>query len=122
MKQTWDYSSHGQDLHIHSSPKGGEWFGSENKGWSVICAGPSPTSFIVMAGDAFMVLVMKQNKTRLSMGLFSFLNGTVQVPEELIDDKHPLSYKPFDHVSYLHFVETPEAMQSECAIKIYRGV
>ncbi|KAM1073815.1 hypothetical protein ACFX13_019162 [Malus domestica] len=116
MKQTWDYSSHGQDLHIHSSPKGGEWFGSENKGWSVICAEPSPTSFIVMAGDAFM------KKTRLSMGLFSFLNGTVQVPEELIDDKHPLSYKPFDHVSYLHFVETPEAMQSECAIKIYRGV
>ncbi|KAB2617729.1 2-oxoglutarate-dependent dioxygenase AOP1 [Pyrus ussuriensis x Pyrus communis] len=104
--------------------KDGQWFVAE----------PSPTSFVVMAGDAFMAwsngrvpscfhqVIMKQNKTRLSIGLFSWLNGTVQVPEELIDDKHPLSYKPFDHFSYLHFSVTPEGKQSKCAIKTYCGV
>ncbi|KAL6137685.1 hypothetical protein ACLB2K_062974 [Fragaria x ananassa] len=94
---------------------------------------PSPSSFLVMAGDAFMAwsndrvrscehqVIMKEKKTRYSMGLFAF-NGVLQVPAELVDEKHPLLYKPFDHIGFLLFNKTPEGMKSKCPIKDYSGV
>lgn len=65
---------------------------------------------------------MKENKTRYSTGLFAFNSGILQVPEELVDDKHPLLYKPFDHFGFLLYNKTPEGMKSECPIKDYCGV
>ncbi|MED6110958.1 hypothetical protein PIB30_047892 [Stylosanthes scabra] len=80
---------------------------------------PSPNSFVVMAGDALMAwsnerikspnhkVVMNNNKnkneTRYSLGLFSFYKGILQVPDKLIDEEHPLKYKPFDHLALLNF-------------------
>ncbi|KAJ1375627.1 Oxoglutarate/iron-dependent dioxygenase [Sesbania bispinosa] len=55
----------------------------------------SPTSFVVMAGDA----LMRDSK----------------VPEELIDEEHPLQYKPFDHLALLNFAYSAN-------IKAYCGV
>ncbi|XP_009339601.1 probable 2-oxoglutarate-dependent dioxygenase AOP1 [Pyrus x bretschneideri] len=95
---------------------------------------PSPSSFLILAGDAFMAwsndrvpscehqIIMKENKTRYSLGLFSFKSGIIQVPEELIDEKHPLLYKPFDHFSFLDFGRTPEARNLLRTIKAYCGV
>ncbi|XP_062017853.1 deoxypodophyllotoxin synthase-like [Rosa rugosa] len=95
---------------------------------------PSPSSFLVMAGDAFMAwsndrihscehqVVTKEKKTRYSLGLFAFNSGILQVPEELVDEKHPLLYRPFDHIGFLFFNKTPEGMKSECPIKDYCGV
>ncbi|KAH7527952.1 hypothetical protein FEM48_Zijuj05G0020600 [Ziziphus jujuba var. spinosa] len=37
------------------------------------------------------------NGERYSMGLFTFNNGVIQVPDEMVDDEHPLLYNPFDH-------------------------
>ncbi|GLT54213.1 hypothetical protein SLA2020_274310 [Shorea laevis] len=94
----------------------------------------SPSSFVVMAGDALMAwsndrivspshrVIMSGNETRYSLGLFSFSNGIVQVPEELVDDEHPLQYKPFDHTGLLHFFRTDEGYKSKCPIKAYCGV
>ncbi|PRQ50795.1 putative oxoglutarate/iron-dependent dioxygenase, non-heme dioxygenase domain-containing protein [Rosa chinensis] len=104
--------------------KDGQWIDVE----------PSPSSFLVMAGDAFMAwsndrahscdhqVIMKEKKTRYSMGLFAFNSGILQVPEELVDEKHPLLYRPFDHFGFLVFNKTPEGMKSECPIKDYCGV
>ncbi|XP_050384738.1 probable 2-oxoglutarate-dependent dioxygenase AOP1 [Argentina anserina] len=95
---------------------------------------PSHSSFLVMAGDAFKAwsndrvhscehqVIMKEKKTRYSMGLFAFNNGILQVPEELVDEKHPLMYKPFDHMGFLLYNKTPEGMKSKCPIKDYCGV
>ncbi|WJX16077.1 hypothetical protein P8452_06155 [Trifolium repens] len=75
----------------------------------------SPTSFVVMAGDALMAwsndrikspnhkVLMSGNEKRYSLGLFAFYKGLLQVPKELIDEEHPLQYKPFDHLALLHF-------------------
>lgn len=75
----------------------------------------SPTSFVVMAGDALMAwsndrikspnhkVLMNGNDIRYSVGLFAFYNGILQVPKELIDEEHPLQYKPFDHLALLNF-------------------
>lgn len=59
---------------------------------------------------------------RYSLALFSFNNGTLQVPEELVDDNHPLKYKPFDHLGLLRFFRTDEGYKSKCPIKAYCGV
>ncbi|KAM2957842.1 hypothetical protein FF2_024769 [Malus domestica] len=106
--------------------------GTKDSQW--IDVKPSPSSFLILAGDAFMAwsndrvpscehqVTMRENKTRYSLGLFSFKSGIIQVPEELIDEKHPLLYKPFDHFSFLDFGRTPEARNLLRSIKAYCGV
>ncbi|XP_059638889.1 probable 2-oxoglutarate-dependent dioxygenase AOP1.2 [Cornus florida] len=59
---------------------------------------PSPSSFIVMAGDICMI------------------------PEELVDDTHPLRYKSFHHYKFLDFFHSDEGRKSNFPIKDYCGV
>ena len=60
--------------------------------------------------------------SRYSIGLFSFVNGMIHVPEELIDDEYPLQYKPFDHFKFLHFYFMEGGAESACPIKAFCGV
>ncbi|XP_034696544.1 probable 2-oxoglutarate-dependent dioxygenase AOP1 [Vitis riparia] len=95
---------------------------------------PSPSVFIVIAGDAFMAwsngrihppkhrVIMRANEERYSLALFAFKNGMIKVPEELVDDKHPLQFKPFDHVGFIRFFHTEEGRKSNSAIKAYCGI
>ncbi|PSS07489.1 2-oxoglutarate-dependent dioxygenase AOP1.2 [Actinidia chinensis var. chinensis] len=104
--------------------KDGQWFGVE------LC----PSSFVVMAGDAIMAwsngrihsphhrATMNGNKARYSLGQFLFMKGTVKTPEELVDDKHPLQYKPFDHLEFLDFYSQPENRRLGSAIRTYCGI
>ncbi|KAK6125160.1 hypothetical protein DH2020_041093 [Rehmannia glutinosa] len=100
-----------------------------------ILVDPSPSSFIVMAGDVCMAwtngriepsthrVIMKGSEERYSLGLFSFIKDLkIQVPEELVDDEHPLQYKPFGHYEYIHFYYTEEGRKSKCPIKTYCGI
>ncbi|KAA3479385.1 2'-deoxymugineic-acid 2'-dioxygenase [Gossypium australe] len=85
----------------------------------------SPSSFVVIAGDALMAwsndrvlsprhqVVMSGNIDRYSLGLFAFNNGTIQVPEELVDDLHPLKYNTLDHLGLLRFYRTDEGYNSK---------
>ncbi|OMP00172.1 Oxoglutarate/iron-dependent dioxygenase [Corchorus olitorius] len=72
----------------------------------------SPHSFIVMIGETLSALLngrlpsvlhcvmnVENNKTRYSTGFFSCLKGgfKVKVPEEVVDEQHPLLFKPFDY-------------------------
>lgn len=66
---------------------------------------------------------MRGNEERYSLGLFSFIKDfTIQVADELVDDEHPLQFKPFDHYKYIHFYYTEEGKRSKCPIKDYCGV
>ncbi|KAM2854621.1 hypothetical protein FF1_025035 [Malus domestica] len=120
-------------LHPHTEDQvNGLQIGTKDGQW--IDVNPSPSSFLILAGDAFMAwsndrvpscdhqVTMKDYKTRYSLGQFAFKSGIIQVPEELIDEKHPLFYKPFDHFSFLNFDRTPEARKLKCSIKAYCGV
>ncbi|KAF5737775.1 oxidoreductase family protein [Tripterygium wilfordii] len=94
----------------------------------------SPSSFLVFAGDALMAwsndrivspshrVIMNGKVDRYSMGLFSFNNGIIQVPEELVDEEHPLMYKPLDHIGLLRFFRTDEGYKTKCPIKAYCGI
>ncbi|KAB1218619.1 putative 2-oxoglutarate-dependent dioxygenase AOP1.2 [Morella rubra] len=104
--------------------KNGEWISVEL----------TPSSFVVIAGDALMAwsndrvlspthrVIMRGNEARYSLAQFSFSSGIVEVPKELVDDEHPLRYKPFDHIGLLHFFRTDEGYKSKCPIKAYCGV
>ncbi|KAL5574610.1 hypothetical protein UlMin_016309 [Ulmus minor] len=75
----------------------------------------SPSSFLVFAGDILMAwsnerahacehqVIIKQDKERYSIGFFALINGLIEVPEELVDEKHPLQYKGIDNFGYLLF-------------------
>ncbi|XP_050234356.1 probable 2-oxoglutarate-dependent dioxygenase AOP1 [Mercurialis annua] len=89
----------------------------------------SPSSFVVMAGDALMAwsndrikspthqVRMNGNVDRYSMGLFTFNNGTLQVPEVLVDLDHPLMYNPFNHLDFLQSYQN-----NRRPIKAYCGI
>ncbi|KAL5574604.1 hypothetical protein UlMin_016303 [Ulmus minor] len=83
-----------------------------------------PSSFLFLAGDVLMHrVIIKENKVRYSVGLFSFVKGVIQVPEELVDDRYPLRYKPIDHFDYLNrYFSEPALKESACPIKLYAGV
>ena len=46
---------------------------------------------------------MKGTKERYTVGIFAFPNGMKEPPKELVDDKHPLKFKPFDHSGLLQY-------------------
>ncbi|CAI0422535.1 unnamed protein product [Linum tenue] len=94
----------------------------------------TPTSFVVVAGDALMAwsndrivspthrVIMNGKVDRYSMGLFGFSKGMIQVPAELVDEEHPLLYKPLDHVGLLYFFRTDQGYRSECPVKAFCGI
>ncbi|KAJ6711758.1 2-OXOGLUTARATE-DEPENDENT DIOXYGENASE AOP3-LIKE [Salix purpurea] len=95
---------------------------------------PSPSSFIVIAGDALLAwsnerinapfhrVVMSESEPRYSVGLFSFIKGMIEVPEKLVDEKNPLRFKPFENFGLLRYFLTEEGREKESAIKAYCGV
>ncbi|KAL9319160.1 hypothetical protein ACSQ67_015677 [Phaseolus vulgaris] len=103
--------------------KDGEWFGID----------ASPL-FCVIAGDAFMVwsseriracehrVILNSKVTRYSLGLLSYSTKMVQTLEDLVDEEHPIRYKPFDHYSYVGFRFTEEAIKYTSRIKAYCGI
>ncbi|PIN09638.1 Iron/ascorbate family oxidoreductase [Handroanthus impetiginosus] len=95
-----------------------------------------PSSFVVMAGDACkawsndkvlspnhkVTMDKKGKETRYTIALFSFLRKMVEVPEELVDDEHPLQFKPFVHVDLLKFYDTEYGRRSQNILKDFCGV
>lgn len=61
---------------------------------------------------------------RYSVGLFSFCKGLIEVPKELIDEKHPLRFKPFDNFGLLHYFLAAQkrGLGMESSIQAYCGV
>nr|BEI31932.1 deoxypodophyllotoxin synthase [Anthriscus sylvestris] len=106
--------------------KDGQWFSVEFP----------PSSYLVMAGEAAMawsnnrmhapyhrVTMDHGREARYSIAQFSFLEGMIETPEELVDEEHPLQYKPFNHIEfYTWFGSRVENHKLECAIRTYCGV
>ncbi|XVE63551.1 hypothetical protein DITRI_Ditri07aG0029300 [Diplodiscus trichospermus] len=90
-------------------------------------------AFIVIVGDALKAwsngrlvavkhrVVMKAKKERYSFGLFSVPKegAMIEVPRELVDNEHPLLYRPFKFADYFsYFVSNI----SDDALEIYAGL
>ncbi|XP_027095004.2 probable 2-oxoglutarate-dependent dioxygenase AOP1 [Coffea arabica] len=97
---------------------------------------PSPGSFTVMIGDAlfawtngrlhcpFHRVMMTGNIARYSAGIFSMPKAgyIIKAPEELVDEEHPLLFKPFDNVEFLSFLRTEAGKGAQFALKTYSGI
>ncbi|XP_015870198.3 deoxypodophyllotoxin synthase-like [Ziziphus jujuba] len=96
---------------------------------------PQPSHFVFLASEAMQVwsndrikacnhrVTMSGSGERYSLGLFTFNNGVIQVPEELVDDKNPLLYKPFDHPEFIRFfLDADLATRLNNPIKTFCGV
>lgn len=44
---------------------------------------------------------MRGNDVRYTFGVFVWNKGMIHVPNELVDEDHPLLYKPRNHVDFL---------------------
>ncbi|KAK0595174.1 hypothetical protein LWI29_004264 [Acer saccharum] len=97
---------------------------------------PSPDSFIAMSGyslyawtngrlySAYHRVMMTGNAARYSAGLFSIPKGgyIIKAPEELVDEEHPLLFKPFDQIEFLGFYNAEAGQTVQSALKTYCGV
>ncbi|CAI9117443.1 OLC1v1018839C1 [Oldenlandia corymbosa var. corymbosa] len=97
-------------------------FEIKSKDGSWISVGLPPSSFLVRAGDALLawsngrvrstlhrVRRNSRETTRLSIALASYYNGMIQIPEELVDEEHPLKFKPF--TTWDSFISLSRALQ-----------
>ncbi|CAM8973103.1 unnamed protein product [Rhodiola kirilowii] len=98
------YQNNTNGIEIESAT--GEWLGVDLQ---------SPSSFLFMAGEGLMawsngrinaanhrVNMTGKTKPRYSCAMFTNLNGPTKTPEELVDEEHPLRFKPYIHEEYLH--------------------
>lgn len=95
---------------------------------------PSASSTIVMLGESFHGwsngrlycprhrVMMRGHEARLSIGIFSGVEGTVRCPDELVDEQHPLLFKPFDAEGLVRIFATPEGRNGASALKTFYSV
>ncbi|KAJ8533903.1 hypothetical protein K7X08_007227 [Anisodus acutangulus] len=89
-----------------------------NKNGEWIEFNTSPNSYVVLSAEAFMAWTngrlisathrvhMAGDKDRFSIQLFSSPKPdyTLEVPKELVDEEHPLLFKPFKLLEYFEYV------------------
>lgn len=70
-------------------------------------------------------VVMSGDEARYSVGLFSYAKPgyIVKAPEEIVDEEHPLLFKPFDYLEFLNFHRSEAGRTSgSYPLKAYCGV
>ncbi|KAM7257384.1 hypothetical protein ACFE04_013125 [Oxalis oulophora] len=120
---------------LHQNQVGGLELQSRDGDW--IPVKPSSTdSFIVFAGETLYAwlngwvrlpphrVVMTGDEDRYTMALFSVAKSgyIVKSPEEMVDEEHPLLFKPFDYAEFLKLLSTGAGMKAECALKVFCGI
>ncbi|KAD6794656.1 hypothetical protein E3N88_05552 [Mikania micrantha] len=119
---------------LHQDEIGGLEIQMKNDEWVRVKV--SPNSFVIVAGETFNVwlngrlhvpfhrVVMNGNMARYSLGFFSVQRSSVLVKTfyEMVDEEHPLLYKPFDYAEFLKFFYKEGGIQSKFALKTYCGV
>lgn len=64
-------------------------------------------------------VVMNEDNTIHFIGLFTFNEYIIRIPEELVDAEHPLQCKPLDHIGY---VRLEEGQGTQNTIKVHCDV
>ncbi|CAN4098374.1 unnamed protein product [Withania somnifera] len=96
------------------------------------------SSFVVMAGEACrgwsndrvltpihkVIMDINGTETRYTVGLFTFIKDgkIIEVAEELVDEEHPLKFKPFLHLDLIKFFDTQHGRKSQNLLKDFCGV
>ncbi|XP_059312976.1 2-oxoglutarate-dependent dioxygenase AOP2-like [Lycium ferocissimum] len=104
--------------------KNGEW----------IAVDVPPSAFVFMAGDAYEAwsngriyaprhqVLLKGDKQRYTLALFTFNKGITDIPDELVDETHPLQYKPFDNFGLAWYYLSGANSMIHSTAKAYCGI
>lgn len=67
---------------------------------------------------------MSGDEDRYSVGLFSSPKSgyIIKAPAEIVDEDHPLLYKPFDHSQFIDFAYSEAGLSSKAVLKDYCGI
>ncbi|XP_073298391.1 probable 2-oxoglutarate-dependent dioxygenase AOP1 [Primulina huaijiensis] len=117
------YQNEAKGLEVQT--KDGRWISAQS----------SPNSFIVMTGESFHAwtngrlhspqhrVMMRGDVVRYSIAIFSVPREgyIIKAPEEMIDEEHPLLFKPFDYSKFLDFYYKDMDQKSFGALKAYCG-
>ncbi|XP_042055709.1 probable 2-oxoglutarate-dependent dioxygenase AOP1 [Salvia splendens] len=73
--------------------------------------------------DPFHRVVVSGDETRYTIGLFTVAKEgcVIKTPEELVNEDHPLLYKPFDYYKFINFTTTDAGRASPDPLKEYCG-
>ncbi|CAA0839117.1 2-oxoglutarate (2OG) and Fe(II)-dependent oxygenase superfamily protein [Striga hermonthica] len=94
---------------------------------------PSPGKFVVIVGEALTAwsngriycplhkVIARGAKEKYSIGIFSFVGGTLQVPDELVDEENPLRFRAFSNLEFLNYCKEGGATMKG-AIQAYCGI
>ncbi|CAI0459334.1 unnamed protein product [Linum tenue] len=96
----------------------------------------TPNSFIIMISESLTAwlndrlsatchqVMMSGNEARYSLGLFSYPKdgSLIEVPEEMVDEEHPLLFKPFYYEEFLSFYYTEAGQAAPSALRAFCGM
>ncbi|CAL1360638.1 unnamed protein product [Linum trigynum] len=96
----------------------------------------APQCFLVLVGESFNAwtngrlqcpyhrVMIRGHTARLSAGLFAIPKQgyMVKAPQELVDEEHPLLFKPYDYIDYLKLRSKEIGKSVESPLKAYFGV
>ncbi|CAN1162466.1 Probable 2-oxoglutarate-dependent dioxygenase AOP1.2 [Linum perenne] len=119
---------------LHQNHVDGLEFQTKDGAWNTIQF--SPHCFLVLIGESFNAwtngrlkcayhrVMMRGDKARLSAGLFSIPKQgfLVKAPKELVDEEHPLLFRPYDYIDYLRLRSKEIGKPMESPLKAYFGV
>ncbi|XP_009621185.1 probable 2-oxoglutarate-dependent dioxygenase AOP1 [Nicotiana tomentosiformis] len=106
----------------------------ESKSGDWIAVNVPPSAFVFMAGDAYEAwsngriyaprhqVLLKEEKQRYTLALFTFNKGITDIPEELVDETHPLQYKPFDNFGLAWYYLSGANSMIHSTAKAYCGI
>ncbi|CAM8879044.1 unnamed protein product [Rhodiola kirilowii] len=92
--------------------------------------------FIVLVGDTLKAwsngrlhsvrhrVTMSGSKDRYSCGIFAKVKEgvLVEAAKELVDNKHPIRYKPFVYTDYMSYLVESESLNMEDALDFFAGI
>ncbi|CAK9146217.1 unnamed protein product [Ilex paraguariensis] len=135
-----DETNTGADIHtdktfitiLHQNQVPGLQLQARNGDW--IDVDFPPESFVIIAGDASLAwsndrihsprhqVILREKKTRYTVGVFAYNTGTTDIPQEMVDDEHPLQFRSFDNMGLLQsYFDNPTRLSEETA-RSYCGI
>lgn len=66
--------------------------------------------------------MIEGSKERYSTALFSYHKGIIDIPQELVDEQHPLRFHPFNHYGLLGYFSTHHSDKMPSTANAYCGV
>ncbi|XP_060183182.1 deoxypodophyllotoxin synthase-like [Lycium barbarum] len=67
-------------------------------------------------------VMVRETEPRYTLAQFSYIDGMIVIPEELVDEKHPMRFLPFNNLELLDFFAEHVDDQMEYTVRAFCGI